>query len=91
MYYGERGAGERPYIADGKVYLIGCGGVEFEVPEASSPGRSESRGLAADHDGFLQSTDPRVDLLSLQVSIWRRSGDVCRPLEGLPLSNTKRH
>src|SRR5215217_2684929 len=68
LYYGERGARERPYVADGQVYLVGCAGVEFEVPEASSPRRSEPRGLAAGNDGFFQPTDPRVDLLGFQVS-----------------------
>src|SRR3712207_7614007 len=39
LYNGERGASERPHVADGQVYLVGCGGVEFEVPKASSSGR----------------------------------------------------
>src|ERR671916_3493055 len=68
LYHGERGAGERPYVADGQVYLVGCSRVEFEVPEASSPGRSEPRSLTAGHYSFFQATDPRVDLLGLQVS-----------------------
>ena len=63
----ERGAGKRSDVADGQVYLVGRGGVEFEVTEAPPPWRGEAGGLTSGRDRLLQPGHPRVDLPSLHV------------------------
>ena len=67
MDHGERGAGQRPHVAHRQVYLVGSGGVKFQVPEAPTPRRGEARGLLAGRDGLLQSGHPCVDLPGFHV------------------------